>query len=283
MELCERLMGKLIEVKVDLSEEPLPVHADPEDIAQALCNLARNSAEAMPHGGRFLVSTRRIYCMDTGRVEARLLVSDSGCGIPAEHLQKVFEPFYSTKEAEGGTGLGLFNVREIVYRSEGRITANSKPGEGTTFEIGIPLDIPDLAGLGAVRETPTPRFGQATILIVDDEEGIRDLTTSVLRSNGYRVLTSASADKAVELSTNHTGKIDIALLDIVMPEMSGALLATILRRQRPDLELILMSAYDPEVYLNRSGARLDCRFLRKPFVVEELLDLIKQTLETPPP
>jgi signal transduction histidine kinase len=279
MDLCERLLGKLIEIRMDLTAEPLPVHADPEDVAQALCNLARNSADAMPRGGVFNVTTRRVYCQDTGRPEARMVISDTGCGIPLDNLQRIFDPFFSTKEREGGTGLGLFNVREIVYRSGGRISANSRPGAGTTFEIGVPIDEPGAATGDTVREQPTPRFGQATILLVDDEEGIRDLAEKVLASHGFRVLCCANADTAVSMSGSHDGKIDVALVDIVMPEMSGALLATILRRQRPELEVVLMSAYDPDVYLNRSGHRQESKFLKKPFEVEELLTIVRSALD----
>ncbi len=283
-----RTIPKMIDIELNLTE-PLPaVNADPTQIEQVIMNLAVNARDAMPDGGKLLVATRtetvddHPYGTGGGSGQGRsviLEVSDTGHGMDDETLQHVFEPFYTTKELGRGTGLGLAMVYGIVELHGGRITCESAPGKGTSFRIFLPA-FESADKFDFEEDVSMSASGTETILLVDDEELVRELGRRILSRNGYTVLTATNGKEA--LASYDIGKdaISLVLLDLVMPEMGGSQCLSELMKINPHLKVIVASGYmaDPSVHTAlEAGAR---GFVGKPFRATELLQKVRQTLDS---
>jgi CheY-like chemotaxis protein len=244
----------------------------------------------MPNGGRLTIETANVeldeaYAREhTGATPGRyvmLAVSDTGIGMDATIRSHVFEPFFTTKELGKGTGLGLATVYGIVKQSGGFIWVESSPGRGTTFEIYLP----QVAGQAAIAETeektsPTPP-GSETILVVEDEAGVRELACQFLRVKGYRVLEAAGGIDALEVARDHKGTIHLLLSDMVMPKMSGGELAAKLREIRPDIRVSFMSGYSEFSRAHLAMGFPDAPVLQKPFSPASLVGIVREALARP--
>ena len=286
VEFLKRLIGEDVELEVKTDGGPLFVRADPGQLEQVVMNLALNARDAMPRGGKLTLScaaARRPSELPDSSPEqfARLTVRDTGIGMDEETQRKVFEPFFTTKTPGQGTGLGLATVYAIVQQNGGHIQVQSRPGEGSRFDVYLPL-APVAARLRArvgTRSHPRPAEAPAgeTILVVEDEEAVRELVREVLVSQGYRVLLAARPSEALEIVETDGAALDLLLTDVVMPELSGRELCERIREKRPDLRVLYMSGYTDDAVL-RSGIQ-DTKILEKPFSTESLARRVRAVLE----
>ncbi len=293
--LLRPIIGEDVRLVIRLGEDLGPIKADPGQIEQALMNLAVNARDAMPEGGRLEIATasRRIdpppaegaanaAKMEPGRYVV-LTVSDTGHGMDEETRNQIFEPFFSTKGKGQGTGLGLSTVYGIVKQSGGYIWAESEPGRGATFRIFLPRadGAPD-------REPQTPPAakpagGSETILLIEDDDGVRELAARILEENGYRVLAGASARQALALWGRHQSSIDLLVTDLVLPDLDGQELAGRLRRERPGLPVLAMSGYTETASLRADPLRSAMSFIAKPFTAEDFGRKVRRALDAASP
>lgn len=287
----EKLLRRLIAEDIEISSTTAPdlgsVKADPGQIEQVLINLAVNARDAMPSGGRLNFALANVHLDDShsaplgltpGRY-VRLEVSDTGCGMPPEVVSRIFEPFFTTKEEGRGTGLGLATVYGIVQQSGGSIRVESRPGHGTTFQIDLPRCECEEA---AARRAPAPirsNSGSETVLLVEDDAGVRTLVATMLRRSGYAVLDAEGGERAMEITRDHRGSIDLLLTDVVMPAMNGCALAERLQALSPGTRVLFMSGYSDDTIL-RAGVQAEVAFLQKPFSSAALTAKIREVLET---
>ena len=289
--LLRRLIGENIVLTVSCAEDLPLIKADPGQMEQVIMNLAVNSRDAMPNGGRLTVETRGIEFAGEQALSqdvvmppgcyALLAVNDTGAGMDAEILKHLFEPFFTTKELGKGTGLGLATVYGIIKQSGGFIDVESEPGRGTTFKIFLPV-VPD-AGIDGEGEGEGEKNRQAgksryTILLAEDDTAVRSLTRRILEGAGYTVLEAASAREALECA----GKdFDLLLTDIVLSDISGVELAAKLKKDKP-LEVLYMSGYAGNADVRDILSQPGNRFLQKPFTPEALLSKIQEALASIP-
>ena len=289
--LLERTIPKMIEIELYLSESPAVVSADPIQVEQAIMNLAVNAKDAMPEGGKIVIETEKVkldeqFCKT--HLGARpgeyvlLSISDTGHGMDREILEHVFEPFYTTKDVGKGTGLGLAMVYGIVKNHEGYILCYSEISTGTTFKIYLPA----LEQSGQ-RQKPDEtkdlfKGGDETILLVDDEEYIRDLGVELLTDAGYHVLTATDGEEGLELYRKEQKNIDLIILDLVIPGMGGKKCYEEILRISPKAKILIVSGYSangPGKAALEAGAR---GFVGKPFDVSHLLETIREILDEEP-
>jgi PAS domain S-box-containing protein len=284
--LLQRLVAEDVEIVVKAAPDLGRVRADAGQIDQVLMNLAANARDAMPKGGRLVIETANVawdepaargrFAAPPGRY-VRLTVTDTGAGMDAETQTHIFEPFFTTKERGKGTGLGLATVYGIVKQSGGYIWVDSQPGCGTTFEILLPR-VDDEAE-PATRAAPAAALsGNETILLVEDEDSLRELARELLESSGYRVLSAASGPEALAVAASYAAPIRLLLTDVVMPGMSGQELADRLRPARPEMTVIYMSGYTEEAIAQRGKMGRDARLIRKPFSVDDLAQSVRDVL-----
>jgi two-component system cell cycle sensor histidine kinase/response regulator CckA len=272
-----------------------PVRADPGQLEQVVVNLAVNARDAMlahnPRGGGTLtIQTRSVTAADVRAMGTdilpvadytALIVSDTGGGIPPDVLPKIFEPFFTTKEVGKGTGLGLSTVYGIVKQSGGWIFADTKPGQGATFSIYLPVH-----AAGTATRAPAPRapakpvevWGTGTILLVEDEDMVRAVAERALTRQGYTVMTAENGEAALEL-LDRNGRPDLLISDVVMPTMDGPTMVRHARDRYPDLPIIFMSGYAEE-QLRKSIDLDNVAFLPKPFSVQQLAEAARDVLTT---
>jgi signal transduction histidine kinase/ActR/RegA family two-component response regulator len=288
--MLPRLIGEHIEYSFSPGSDLASVKADPGQIEQVILNLAANARDAMPGGGHLSMQTANISMNETEAAKRPpvipgryilLSVSDTGHGMDEATKTHIFEPFFTTKEIGKGTGLGLATVYGIVKQSGGFIWVESSPGRGTTFEIYLP----QVAGQAAIAETeektsPTPP-GSETILVVEDEAGVRELACQFLRVKGYRVLEAAGGIDALEVARDHKGTIHLLLSDMVMPKMSGGELAAKLREIRPDIRVSFMSGYSEFSRAHLAMGFPDAPVLQKPFSPASLVGIVREALARP--
>ncbi|HEY7534257.1 MAG TPA: ATP-binding protein, partial [Nitrospiraceae bacterium] len=268
------------------------VKADPGQIEQAVINLVVNARDAMPQGGRLLVSTDNVdldeEMIRQNHLEAkpgphiRLTVSDTGVGMDSDILARIYEPFFTTKPKGKGTGLGLSTVYGIVKQSGGCIHVNSSPGHGTTFTVYLARTEGAIDGIGDESSPGESLTGAETILVAEDEPGVRALVSHTLRQHGYTVLEAAHGIEALAISERHSKSIHLLLTDVVMPQINGRELAERLVAKLPELRVLFMSGYTDDAVLRRGPCAADTNFLHKPFTAGTLATRVRQVLNTHP-
>jgi two-component system cell cycle sensor histidine kinase/response regulator CckA len=283
--MLKRLIGEDIEFQVVFGESLWAIEADPDQIAQVLMNLCVNSRDAMPQGGTLTISTENVRWGEDiigGHADipigdyVKLAVIDTGMGISEDLLERVFEPFFTTKEVGKGTGLGLAMVYGVVKQSGGYVWVDSKLGHGTCFTVYLPKAKKALIPNVRAQFEAHPR-GTATLLVVEDEEFIRDGICDFLRTLGYRILAASSGDEALMVAAEQE-QIDLLLTDVVMPKMSGRELSQMLGSLRPGLKTIHMSGYTDDAVLQHGVHELSTSFLQKPFSLGTLARKVRDTL-----
>jgi two-component system cell cycle sensor histidine kinase/response regulator CckA len=290
--LLRRLLGETIELTITHGRDLGLVRVDPGQFDQVIINLAVNARDAMQGGGLLSVSTRastveRPYqrgddIMPPGSYVA-IEVADTGTGIAEEHVGRIFEPFFSTKEVGAGTGLGLSTVYGIVRQTDGFIFVDSEVGHGTRFTIYLPrFEQSEIAAAQAPVPTEAPArrdlTGAGTVLLVEDEDAVRLFGSRALKNQGYNVIEARSAETALE-ALRVTPQIDVLVTDVVMPGMDGATLARRVRQERPTIQVILMSGYSEDVAPEKVAGEDDMFFLPKPFSLKQLASLVKEAMQ----
>jgi PAS domain S-box-containing protein len=287
--MLDRILGEDVTVQFHYAARAAYVRADPGMIEQVLLNLVVNARDAMPLGGRLSVEISIVDGADpSGPVRPAgswvcLRVTDSGSGIAPENLPHIFEPFFTTKDIGKGTGLGLATSYGIVQQHGGWIEVDSEVGRGTTFRVFFP-NVPTMTAEPPSVATPPPAPGHETILVVEDEEGVRALVIKALGGLGYRLLQAQSGPSAIAVAREYAATIDLMITDIVMPDgMNGLELAERLRATRPSLKVIFTSGYLADVSREDMLARQTDAFLAKPFSLPDLARLVRRTLDAVEP
>jgi two-component system cell cycle sensor histidine kinase/response regulator CckA len=288
--MLPRLIGEDIELVTTLDPGTGNIRADAGQMEQVVLNLALNARDAMPGGGRLSIETSNCL-FDAGHVRAhpemkagayvRVVVRDTGVGMDAHTVSHLYEPFFTTKEPGKGTGLGLSTVYGIISQSEGHIELESAPGHGTTFRIYLPrADQPTdtVEPVPADRELMT---GLETILLVEDEEMVRELARDVLRVAGYTVLEAASGPDALRLLEGRQEPLHLLLSDVILPQMNGCELYERLVSERPDLKVLYMSGYTDDVFARHGRVNPSSSFIQKPFTLAALTARVRQVLDEP--
>jgi signal transduction histidine kinase/ActR/RegA family two-component response regulator len=286
--MLQRLIGEDVTLELKLEPELGIVSADPGQIEQVIMNLVVNARDAMPNGGHLVIETSNVAfstelsMTELGRPAGEyvlLSVTDTGTGMSEATQANLFEPFFTTKGAGVGTGLGLSTVYGIVKQSGGDIHVRSELGRGTSFRIYFPRV--EEREMRHTRETPVPKLslaGTETILLVEDDASLRQLTARVLRDAGYTVLAPVTPTEAVLTGTHHEGKVDLLLTDVVMPQMTGRTVAELLVQQKPGLKVLYMSGYTDDDVVRRGVLATETEFLQKPFTPTELLQQVRAVL-----
>jgi PAS domain S-box-containing protein len=289
-QLLRRLMPQNIEMKTFVSKEAGTIKADPGQIEQVIMNLVVNARDALPDGGHILIETSNVdlgsaYTRDHAVVApgpyVLLAVSDTGIGMSADTVAHIFEPFYTTKESGRGTGLGLSTVYGIVKQSGGYVWVYSELGKGTTFKVYLPR-VTDAVQVSP-PETPasTTQRGHETILLVEDEDDVRELTQMVLSKGGYNVIEAHSPAEAERLAGHGGPEIHLLLTDVVMPGISGRELAKRLSERFPHLRVLFMSGYTYNVIAQNGTLEEGISFLQKPFTPQLLMEKVREALDRP--
>jgi CheY-like chemotaxis protein len=286
--MLHRLIGEDIELTTELDPAVGHVKADQGQIEQVLMNLAINARDAMQKGGRLLIETKRENLIAGAAVlrslgpgaYAALTVTDTGCGMDEQTKAKIFEPFFTTKDPGIGTGLGLATVLGIVNQSGGSISVYSEVGIGTTFKVYLPLVEDSEVPAEPPQERTPAQPGHESILVVEDDQSIRELTAEVLREHGYRVAEAASAEQALS-AFEASGLVDLLLTDIVMSGMNGHELANQLVASHPGLKVLYMSGYSERGVVQQGILEPGRSFLPKPFQPEDLLGKVGDVLAKP--
>jgi PAS domain S-box-containing protein len=289
--LLRRLVRENIDIVTELDPEPYLVEADPGQLEQVIINLAVNSRDAMPAGGTLTIRTtnaeldERYMERHTGiAVEpgsyAMLSVSDTGSGMDAATQARIFEPFFTTKEPGVGTGLGLPTVYGIVKQSGGYIWVYSEPDRGSSFKVYLPRVTSESEVAHAARSgSAERRHGSETVLLVEDDDSLRQVACRALRKYGYAVIEARNGRDALELCAHHAGAIHVVVTDLVMPAMSGDELAERLAQRHPRMKVLLMSGYARDEAARRSIARAEREFIEKPFSGDALAARVRQILD----
>jgi CheY-like chemotaxis protein len=276
-ELLRRTLGEDVVLHTDLTPDPWSVLADAGQFEQILVNLAVNARHAMSGGGTLTIDTANVIVdADTealvraGR-HVRLRISDTGTGMPADVIEHVFEPFFTTKPEGSGTGLGLSTVYGIVTQAEGTIDIHSSPGTGTTFTILIPVT--DEVASTAEEALPYERIPSGeTVLIVEDQQALREVTERIFTRSGYHVIAAADGTQAVDLAARYDGDLHLLITDVVMPNMLGQEVADKIRRLRPDIEVLFMSGYARHVLAAQDRLDRDVHLIEKPFSAASIIE-----------
>jgi two-component system cell cycle sensor histidine kinase/response regulator CckA len=305
--LLRRLIGEKVQLEVVHGRDLWPVKVDISQFEQVVVNLAVNARDAMPDGGKLTLRTSNVSAEDSPRFGYKGMpvadyvlveVDDTGTGIAPEIRDRIFEPFFSTKDVGKGTGLGLSTVYGIVKQTGGFVYLESEVGRGTTFRIFLPRHIPvaedapsqlpeteapAIAGAMAaadevVKAASADLTGQETILLVEDEEGLRTLNARGLASRGYTVLVAGNGVEAIEVLEKQGGEVDLVVSDVVMPEMDGPTLLKELRRRNPDVKVIFVSGYAEDAFQKHLPEHGQFAFLPKPFTLKQLVAAVKETM-----
>ena len=290
--LLGRLLGENIELKLDQASGLWPVKADLHQFEQVIINLAVNARDAMQDGGKLNIRTANIAEPESRDIGAKHMppgeyvlieVTDTGTGMSEEVMEKMFEPFFSTKEVGRGTGLGLSTVYGIVKQTGGYIYADSELGKGTVMRVYLPRHIEVASQVEAPRQVPRERpkdlTGRGTVLLVEDEDAVRSFAARALGQRGYNVLQASTGVEALEVFNNFDGEVDLVVSDVVMPEMDGPTLMKHLRADHPDLKIIFISGYAEDSFRRNLSDNDDFMFLQKPFDLKELAAAVKAALQ----
>ncbi len=287
--LLRRTIREDITIQLVLAQSLPLVMGDITQMQQVIMNLAVNAQDAMPEGGRLTIETTSLEIEDE-HIAAQhgirpgkyvvLKVSDTGSGMDTETMEHIFEPFFTTKEKDKGTGLGLATVYGIVKQHKGNIEVQSEPDKGTTFKIYLPAaDITSISEEDSPEEKASSDIqNKRTILLVEDDEGVRRFTLTLLQNQGFRVFTAANGKEALEILEDHGQEIGLLLTDVIMPEMNGKELFERASKKQPDLKVIYMSGYYEDVIDYSSILKKGIAFIQKPFTAKELLSKVREVL-----
>jgi two-component system, cell cycle sensor histidine kinase and response regulator CckA len=289
----DKILRRLLGADVDLATVPAPdlgpIRGDVNSLEQVIMNLAVNARDAMPTGGKVTVETANVvldeaYARDHHGVRSgryvMLAVSDTGTGMDAAIQARIFEPFFTTKEKGKGTGLGLSTVFGIVRQSDGNVWVYSEPGHGTTFKIFLPRVDAALDNVRTTASLPVTLRGSETILLVEDDDGVRAVVLAVLRRQGYQVHEARNGGEALLLCERIPGAIHLLLSDVVMPHMSGPEVASRLQRIRPDMKVLLMSGYTDDTVIRHGLIGSGVAYLQKPIIPDVLARKVRAVLST---
>jgi CheY-like chemotaxis protein len=287
--LLRPLIGEDIEVVVTRDPQLGHTEADPGQVEQVVMNLAVNARDAMPSGGKLIIETRNADLDDNyQRAHANvkpgryvmLAVSDTGCGMDAETQLRIFEPFFTTKEKGKGTGLGLSTVYGIVKQSGGYVFAYSELGRGTSFKIYLPRVDEAAADSVPERQARIGLRGSESILLVEDEESVRELIAEALKAQGYNVLVAGNGQEALALAAPANCHIDLLISDVVMPGMSGRELAKRMAGSRPGMRVLYLSGYTEDAIVHHGVLDPGTAFLQKPFSLDALACKVREVLDS---
>ncbi len=284
--MVRRIIGDDVNVGVRMAAGLPTVEADRAQIERVILNLAANARDAMPHGGRLTIETGSVE-LDEDYVASRgegtagpnvlLAVSDTGVGMSEEVQRHLFEPFFTTKGPGAGTGLGLATVFGVVKQSGGSIYVYSEENRGTTFKIYLPAATGTVEVDGA--PDPAAELGSETVMLVEDDESVRNLVRTMLETKGYEVLAAAGADEAERLCEARTGGVDLLLTDVVMPEVNGRVLAERLAALSPSMRILFMSGYSDEAVYRHGEISPNASFIEKPFTDRTLARKVREVLD----
>ena len=289
--MLSRLLGEDIALETNYCSQSPRIEADTGMLEQVIMNLAVNARDAMPKGGKLTVATACVsvdadYVQHNSEASAgqfiRLTVSDTGCGIDSKTLRRIFEPFFSTKEVGKGTGLGLATVYGIVKQHHGWVEVESEVNVGTTFKIHFPAidKLPDAATEFVTKAEPI-RGGKESLLIVEDEPGLREIVEAVMKEYEYQVTVASSGVEALRIWDERQGKFDLVLTDMIMPGgMTGMELIQAIKKRRTDIRVIYTSGYSDEL-TGKDLRHDDMTFLPKPYLPSQLARLVRKCLDTP--
>jgi two-component system cell cycle sensor histidine kinase/response regulator CckA len=289
--LLRRLIGENIELGMVHGRDLQPVRVDQGQLEQVIINLAVNARDAMPNGGRLRIKTENAVTKDPIQRGAEVMppgryvmieIGDTGTGIPPEIMDRIFEPFFSTKSVGSGTGLGLSTVYGIVRQTGGYVFVDSVVGEGATFRIYLPEHQAEAGSVQRIDdkgEAARDLTGIGTILLVEDEDAVRLFSARALRNKGYQVLEARSGEAALEIVGEHLAEIDLIISDVVMPRIDGPTMVKEVRARRADLPVIFISGYAEDAFRRRIDAGEEVNFLLKPFTLKQLAAKVKEVLE----
>jgi len=285
--LLRRLIGEDILLSTVLAPDLRLVKVDPAQLDQVLMNLAVNARDAMPTGGRLTIETANVM-IDAGYAATHLdcragphvmlAMTDSGSGIPPDVMMRIFDPFFTTKERGKGTGLGLATVLGIVNQSDGCIHCYSEPGHGTTFKLYFPAvagEVESAAGASLQGEVR----GNETVLLVEDDESVREVALMSLEMHGFTVITAQDGKEAMRLAGNYPERIDLLLTDLVMPHVSGAELARSLSARFPHMKVLFMSGYTNDAVVRHGLLDASVSFIQKPYTLQGLASKVREVLD----
>lgn len=287
--LLQRVLGEDIRLKVETGSHPAHLRADPAQLEQVIMNLVVNARDAMPSGGDLNIEISAIY-LDAEYCKqhadscpgshVRIVVTDTGCGMSPEVLARLFEPFFTTKESGKGTGLGLATVYGIVKQSGGHITADSKVGHGTTFKAYLPLTEESVSKIEIASSIETVPGGSETILLVEDEDSLREVYCGYLRNKGYSVIAASEAKSAIAAAESCANPVDLLLTDVILPGTSGVHLAKQLGAVHPRMRVLYVSGYAADAMTHHGGHDPNFAFLSKPFPLAVLAKTIRSILDS---
>ncbi len=289
--LLKPLVGEGINLNYRLASDLGRARADAGQMEQVIMNLVVNAKDAMPSGGDIRIETSNVVLGEEIRNEYSyfqpgsyvvLTVSDTGHGMDKETQSRIFEPFFTTKEQGKGTGLGLSTVYGIIKQSRGYIFAQSQVNVGTTFRIYLPRVEDAVDAQNPMPVAKTAKGGSETVLLVEDEESVRELVKETLESKGYKVLEAEQGDVALRIATSHPGQIDILISDVVMPGMSGRDLAKKLSETHPHIKILYVSGYTEEAIIHQGVLEAGTAFLQKPFTLQALSRKVRDVLHPSP-
>jgi PAS domain S-box-containing protein len=284
--LIQRIIGEDIEFRTDFSDRKLIIMADEGQMEQVLMNLAANARDAMPHGGRFSISTEQVtvragsegqYDLPLPGKYALISVADSGTGIDTKSMERLFEPFYTTKDVGKGTGLGLSIVHGIIKQHEGSVLVSSEPDNGTTFRIYLPLTEGHIAKDQGKVTLPF-EGGTETLLVAEDEEVVKKFLKRMFERAGYRVITASDGEQAVEMFRKHS-EISLVVSDVVMPKKNGKEIVEEIRRIRPEIKVLFISGYTADIMHAKGILEKHVDLITKPFLKADLLRKVRQILD----
>lgn len=287
--LLRRIIGEDVRLETRLHPAAGHVRADPSQLQQMVVNLAVNARDAMPGGGTLTIATAPETLAEPRSTQhahipagqyVALTVADTGYGMDAGMLKHLFEPFFTTKGVGRGTGLGLATVYATVRQCQGHIEVDSAPGTGARFRIFLPA-VTESGAAAAPARAAVPVHGIETVLVVEDEEAVRRLTCEVLRQHGYRVLEACDGVDALAVAERHAGVIDLLLVDVVMPELTGPEVAERLSARQADLRVLYTSGYTDDEVLRRGITAAQVEFLQKPFRPQDLVQKVRSVLDAP--
>jgi two-component system cell cycle sensor histidine kinase/response regulator CckA len=306
--LLKRLLGEKVKPEVKHARDLWQVKADVSQFEQVIVNLAVNARDAMPDGGELTLRMSNVSAEDSATYHYKgmpigeyvlIEVEDTGTGISPDIIDKIFEPFFSTKDVGKGTGLGLSTVYGIIKQTGGFVYVDSELGKGSTFRIFLPRYIAGADDVETPRlpETPSPAIadaiaaadevrrtaatdltGEGTILLVEDEEGLRKLNARGLQSRGYTVIEAGNGVEAIEMLERQGGQVDLVVSDVMMPEMDGPTLLKELRQRIPNVKFIFVSGYAEDAFEKSLPDRSQFKFLPKPFNLKQLVTAVKETM-----